>query len=163
VLDGNPPTFYNLSTMPLRRLKSATLSQEISESKRDDLWLLSRLNFLWDNYFSDVTQDNPVYINFGRYSKFRLGSIRLEKHSKRTYITITGMFKNPKIPLEIVDHTIAHEMCHYVHGFSSLKPRLHKYPHHGGIVNKELRQRGMDFLIKGYSKWLKSYKKELSS
>ena len=138
-----------------------TLSETLSSSKRDDKWLLSRLDHLWSSYFADVTQDNPVFIRFGRYSKYRLGSIRLERSSNNTYITITGMFKNPKIPIEIIDHTIAHEMCHYTHGFSSPKPRLHKFPHHGGIVNKELRARGLDFLIKSYSKWLKVYKVEL--
>lgn len=149
--------------MPLQRIQNPakTISQTISESKRDDSWLLHRLNHLWENYFGDVTQDNPVFIGFGRYSKLRLGSIRLERHTKRTYITITGMFKDPTIPMDVVDHTIAHEMCHYTHGFSSLKPRLHKFPHHGGVVNKELKKRGMDFLIKAYSRWLKEYRKTL--
>jgi hypothetical protein len=139
----------------------STLSQTLSTSKRDDAWLLSRLDHLWSSYYDDVTQDNKVFIRFGRYSKFRLGSIRMDRYTKHTYITITGMFKNPQIPLEVVDHTIAHEMAHYVHGFSSPKPRLHKYPHHGGVVNKELKQRGMDFLIKAYSRWLKVYKVQL--
>ncbi len=143
-------------------MPKTTLSQKISDSKRDDTWLLSRLNYLWDAYYSDVTQDNKVFINFGRFSRLRLGSIRLDRHTKHTYITITGMFKNPKIPLEVVDHTIAHEMAHYTHGFSSPKPRLHKYPHHGGVVNRELKNRGMEYLIKAYSKWLKDYRITLS-
>jgi hypothetical protein len=146
----------------LRSLSQAkVLSKTISQSKRDDAWLLHRLNYLWDSFFSDVSQDNPVFIGFGRYSKLRLGSIRLERHTKKTYITITGMFKDPTIPLDVVDHTIAHEMCHYTHGFSSLKPRLHKFPHHGGIVNRELKNRGLDYLIKAYSKWLRDYRKTL--
>lgn len=137
-------------------------SQKLSDSKRDDNWLLTRLNHIWDTYYADVTQDNKVYIRFGRYSRLRLGSIRLDRTTHNTYITITGMFKNPTIPQDVVDHTIAHELAHYSHGFSSPKPRLHKYPHHGGVVNRELKIRGMEFLIKAYSKWLKTYKVTLS-
>lgn len=138
-----------------------SLSEIISTSKRDDLWLLSRLDYLWTNFFADVTQVNSVYIGFGRYSKFRLGSVRLERTSKKTFITITGMFKDETIPVEVVDQTIAHELCHYAHGFSSPKPRLHKYPHYGGIINKELRTRGLEYLIKAYAKWLREYRKSL--
>src|SRR5579884_1652945 len=110
---------------------TANVSERISKSKRDDAWLLSRLEYLWSNFFDNVDQVNPVFINFGRYSKFRLGSIRFDSISRNSYITITGMFKDPNIPVEVVDHTIAHELCHYTHGFSSPKTRLHKYPHSG--------------------------------
>jgi hypothetical protein len=137
------------------------LSQVISESNRNDVWLLSRLNHLWGAYFNNVSQDNPVSIRFGRYSKFRLGSIRLERHTKHSYITVTGMFKDPSIPIQVVDHTIAHELCHYAHGFSSTKPRLHKYPHHGGVIKKELESRGMHALVKAYAKWLDEYRRTL--
>lgn len=138
-----------------------SLSQIISTSKRDDKWLVSRINYLWDNYFSDVKQINPVFIRFGRYSRFRLGSIRLDRYTKQSFITITGMFKDPSIPVEVVDHTIAHELCHYAHGFSSPKPRLHKYPHHGGIIKKELESRNLHHLTKAYDKWLKVYRETL--
>ena len=128
---------------------------------RNDIWLLSRLSHLWDLYFSDVIQDNKVFIRFGRHSKFRLGSIRMDRHTKYTYITITGMFKDPQIPTSVVDHTIAHEMVHYTHGFSSPKPRMHRYPHHGGIIKKEMSDRNMAHLFVAYSQWLKDYKKPL--
>src|SRR2546422_575509 len=104
--------------MILSAARKSNTSIRISTSKRDDAWLLSRLDSLWENYFSQVQQVNPVFIKFGRYSRFRLGSIRLDRHTKQSYITITGMFKDPKIPVEVVDHTIAHELCHYAHGFS---------------------------------------------
>src|SRR3989344_9565614 len=100
---------------------------------RDNVWLLSRLDHLWTKYFEDVSQDNPVFIKFGRYSKFRLGSIKQLKASKSSVITITSMFRDVLIPVEVVDHTIGHELVHYTHGFSSSKPRLHKYPHAGGV------------------------------
>ncbi len=140
-----------------------TSSSQLKEydPKRDNVWLISRLNSLWTNYFSDVEQGNPVIIKFGRYSKFRLGSIKLSKKTKKSYITITGMFKQKNIPSDVVDQTIAHELVHYAHGFSSFRPRLHQYPHAGGIVNKELRQRGMDHLLKSYRAWVLEYKKQL--
>lgn len=148
--------------MPKIKSKSAnSTSIRISESNRDDVWLLTRLNLLWEYYFSNVEQINPVFIRFGRYSKYRLGSIRLEKTTKNSYITITGMFKDPQIPVEVVDHTIAHELCHYTHGFSSPKPRLHKYPHHGGVIKKELKARNLHHLVKAYDVWLKQYRKTL--
>jgi hypothetical protein len=150
-----------LSKPSAKKTSVNSLSKIISESKRDDVWLLTRLNHLWDVYFDNVSQDNPVFIRFGRYSRFRLGSIRLERTTKKSYITITGMFKDPRIPTEVVDHTIAHELCHYTHGFSSTKPRLHKYPHHGGVIKKELESRGMHKLVKAYLIWLSEYRKTL--
>ena len=146
----------------MRSRRSANFTSiRISQSKRDDAWLLSRLDFLWSNFFDNVKQVNPVFIHFGRYSRFRLGSIRLERTSKHSFITITGMFKDESIPVEVVDHTIAHELCHYAHGFSSPNPRLHKYPHHGGVIKKELENRGLQYLVKAYVLWLKSYRKSL--
>lgn len=149
--------------LPMRKkvLPKKSLSQKLSQSKRSNLWLLSRLDYLWTTFFSDVEQSNPVFISFGRYSRLRLGSIRLEKTTNKSYITLSGMFKDESIPQEVIDHTIAHELCHYAHGFSSPKPRLHKYPHYGGIINKELRSRGLENLIKSYALWLKTYRRTL--
>ena len=130
---------------------------------RDNSWLLSRLDAIWSDHFADIHQTNPLFIRFGRFSKFRLGSIKLNRKNDKSYITITGMFKNPAIPSGVVDHTIAHELVHFTHGFSSKRARLHKYPHVGGIVNKEMRDRGMDYLLKAYSAWVKDYRKQLMS
>ncbi len=130
---------------------------------RDNTWLAARLNHLWSAYFDDVLEVNPVTIRFGRSSKYRLGSIKLARSSGKSYITITGMFKNVRIPVQVVDHTIAHEMVHYTHGFSSKRTRLHKYPHAGGIVQKEMLARGMGRLIKAYKDWIVSYRRRLSS
>lgn len=132
----------------------------MKRNSRDDAWLLSRLDYIWSNYFMDVEQINKVFIRFGRYSKLRLGSIRMDKNSKSSFITITGMFRDLAVPVEVIDHTIAHELCHYTHGFSSPKPKLHKYPHHGKVIKKELEDRGLVNLIKAYSDWIKSYRNE---
>ena len=128
---------------------------------RDNRWLLSRLDFLWDKFFPDIAQTNPIFIRFGRYSKYRLGSIKLDRSSGKSYITITAMFKDEKIPGEVVDHTIGHELTHYTHGFSSRRPRMHKYPHAGGVVKKEMEERGMGHLHRAYKVWVKQYREIL--
>ncbi|MFI5206336.1 MAG: hypothetical protein ACHQVK_05355 [Candidatus Paceibacterales bacterium] len=149
--------------MPKVRKINPSVSERISKSQRDDAWLLSRLDYLWSNYFTDVRQVNPVYINFGRYSRFRLGSIRFDPISKKSFITISGMFKDPIVPVEVVDQTIAHELTHYTHGFSSPHTRMHKYPHNGGVIKRELESRGLHHLVKAYAFWVKQYKKSLFS
>lgn len=128
---------------------------------RDNNWLLSRLDFLWTKHFDDIPQTNKVFIRFGRYAKYRLGSIKLNRRTKDSLITITAMFKDLKIPQEVVDHTIGHELTHYAHGFSSTQPRLHKYPHAGGVVKREMTERGMGYLHTAYQAWVKEYRKKL--
>lgn len=128
---------------------------------RDDKWLLSRLDHLWSQYFPDVPQINPVFIRFGRFARLRFGSIRMDRRSKKTYITISGMFKDLKVPQEIVDHTITHELCHYAHGFSSPHTRQHRYPHEGGVIKAEMENRGLIHLYNAYRKWIMSYREEL--
>lgn len=137
---------YNLFTMPILR---------------DNDWLLSRLDFIWSKYFPEMEQTNPIHIRFGRYSKYRLGSIKLNRKSNRSYITITAMFKDHKIPAQVIDHTLAHELVHYAHGFSSKRARLHKYPHAGGVVQKEMEERGVGHLNKAYRIWIKAYRLKL--
>lgn len=128
---------------------------------RDNNWLLSRLDYLWTKYFADIPQTNKFFIRFGRYAKYRLGSIKLNRKTKASFITITAMFKELSIPAEVVDHTIGHELTHYAHGFSSTQPRLHKYPHAGGVVKREMEERGMGYLHKAYHEWVKDYRKKL--
>ena len=130
---------------------------------RNNAWLLARLDYLWSNYFSDISQDNPVFISFGKYSKLRLGSIKLDPRKGTSLITITAMFKDINIPVEVIDHTIAHELCHYTHGFSSPKEQAHKYPHSGGVIRRELEERNLAHLYDAYQEWVKSYKVELQA
>lgn len=129
--------------------------------ERDDKWLLSRLDFLWSKYFTDVSQTNKVFIKFGRHAKYRLGSIKLDKKNKSSFIIITAMFKDRGIAQEVVDHTVGHELVHYAHGFSSTQPRLHRYPHAGGVVRIEMKARGMEYLYDAYKKWMKEYRRIL--
>ncbi len=128
---------------------------------RDNIWLLSRLDYVWSSFFADVPQNNRIYIKFGRFSKLRLGSIKMNPTTKSSFITITAMFKDPSVPVEVIDHTIGHELSHYSHGFSSPHRRLHRYPHEGGVVRREMTSRGMGYLHKEYNKWVRAYRKQL--
>jgi len=125
-------------------------------------WLEKRLTKIWDKYFSDVPAKNPVFISFGRDATYRFGSIRLNLENNSTIIKINGNFRRKNISSRIIDHTIAHELVHYSQGFSSPHLRLHRYPHRGGIIDKELRERGLQKLVEFYHKWLNGYIKNLS-
>lgn len=137
------------------------ISQTKSAIDRDNNWLLSRLDDIWEKYFSDIPQKNKVFISFGRFAKYRLGSIRLNKKTQASIIIITSMFKDVSIPQSVVDHTIGHELVHYAHGFSSTHPRLHRYPHAGGVVKKEMGERGMGHLYDAYKQWIADYRQAL--
>src|SRR3989304_4730820 len=84
-----------------------------------------------------------------------------KKEEQKSIITITSMFAKRAIPVKVVRYTIAHELCHYAHGFSSANRRLFKYPHHGGVVNAELTNRGAGHLIHSFKQWLSTYRKKI--
>lgn len=128
---------------------------------RGNLWLEKRLNKIWEKYFADVKKTNPIIVRFGREAVFRFGSIRLDLRNKVSYVTINGRFRNPKYPAKVIDHTLAHELVHYAQGFSSENPRLHRYPHRGGVIDKELRARGLDHLVDFYKSWVPKYRKSI--
>lgn len=121
---------------------------------RDNLWLDLKLSEIWEKHFADIPRGNEVYIKFGRNARTRLGSIRKIGKSN-TLITITGYFKDNRVPEFMAEATIAHELCHYAHGFFSPLPRLSNYPHQGGLVDKELISRGFKQHLSLQKKWLK--------
>lgn len=124
---------------------------------RDDKWLFSKLDEVWDRYFSDVPQDNEVKIVWGRRARTRLGSIKQDPRSrhKETIITINSLFRDQKIPEYVVLGTIAHELSHYAHGFNSPLSQKYGTPHAGGVVRHELRRRGLEAVEKKQKRWLK--------
>ena len=147
---------------------------------RDEAWLKDQLDFLLTKYFANIKVSNPIEIKWGREAKFRFGSIRLvkpkgarilrgfrtltkirENQPQKSIIIITSMFRNEEIPEKVAQYTIAHELCHYAHGFSSANKRLFRHPHHGGVVNQELRERGAEELIGDFKKWLKAYRRQI--
>ncbi len=107
-------------------------------SKRDDKWLYQLLDDVWDQYFSDVAQDNIVRIMFGRKAKNRLGSIKMDPHDREvSIITMNGLFRDTDVPEFVIKATLVHEMCHYAHGFNSPVERKYSHPHAGGVMRAE--------------------------
>jgi hypothetical protein len=120
---------------------------------RNNEWLQNRLRSLWMKYFSDIRLINQIVISFGVKAKRRLGSIRKDSLGN-SVITITGYFKNPEVPDYVIDETIIHELIHYTHGFSSDLKKLHKHPHRGGVIKKEMIERGAENIYEATRKWL---------
>lgn len=132
---------------------------------RNNRWLESRLELIQKEHFADARFCNNVTIKFGRRARTRLGSIRkqygrsiLNKLTNHydSEILINGIFKNEELPEFLIDATIGHELCHYVHGFSSPLPQLSRYPHSGRLVDKEMINRGMGDMLLTQKKWLKN-------
>ncbi|MBU0981323.1 hypothetical protein KKC94_01380 [Patescibacteria group bacterium] len=123
---------------------------------RTNLWLKEQVLNLLAGPFSDVELKNRISICFGRKAKRRLGSIKMENNGKVSRILINGLFRDESIPEEIILATIAHELCHYAHGFSSPLKRKFRHPHQGGVVTKELKARGLHELHKFEKKWTKA-------
>lgn len=142
---------------------------------RDNIWLQEKMYELWENHFVDVPRKNIVLIKFGKRAQRQLGAIKwvspapnalnqlLKKYhlskeddTRISLIAITSYFKDPQIPEQIVLATIAHEMCHYAHGFNSPLKQLYAHPHKGGVIRKEMEKRGLDDMYKQANKWLKA-------
>lgn len=149
---------------------------------RSDKWLKDQLQLLLKKYFSNIKISNPIEIKWGREAKYRFGSIKLvkprglrlvggfrslrrlrENQPQKSVITITSMFRDENIPEKVVQYTISHELCHYAHGFSSSNRRLFRHPHHGGVINQELTERGAKDLIYEFKAWLKAYRRQILS
>ena len=144
---------------------------------RDNKYLENLLYDLWENNFCDVARLNLVTIKYGKYSKRQLGSIKMIKDKQTFYkylkkynlskdifdsktvslINITKYFTYDYVPEYVVRATIAHELCHYTHGFSSPLKKRYRYPHQGGIIRKELESRGLYDEYKNSKRWLKDH------
>ena len=134
---------------------------------------------IWENHFSDIPRKNYILIKFGRSSSRQLGSIKWANKNTRiksllnlksikedalaqddgriTVITITRKFQDPSIPDYVIDATIAHELVHYAHGFSSPLKQLHKHPHQGGLIRRELTNRGLGAIYQKSRLWIKEH------
>jgi hypothetical protein len=127
-------------------------------SIRDDKWLYQLLDDVWDRHFSDVPQDNDVRIVWGRRTKNRLGSIKLDpKDPQVSIITLNSLFKEPEIPKFVIVATLVHELCHYAHGFNSPIDQKYRHPHAGGVMKTEFKERGLEKLYIMQRRWLRHY------
>jgi hypothetical protein len=126
----------------------------MNDIERNQQWLEERLAFVWQRAFPDLEPVNEVVIAYGQRARTRLGSIRMSRDKKTSKILINRLFQNEEVPVEIVDVTIAHELTHYLHGFSSPLKQLYRTPHAGGVVDKELKKRGFGATLVMQKKWL---------
>ena len=127
---------------------------------RENDFLQERLDVLLKNNFADVERPNEIEIAFGRRAKRRFGSIKMDrptllKKNPASIITINGLFRDEKIPAQIIEATIAHELCHYAHGFSSPLPKKYEKPHQGGVIKREMKKRDLVFLYDYEQLWTK--------
>lgn len=130
------------------------------QTERDNAWLANRLEQLRQRHFSDVPIGNLIQVRFGRITKTRLGSISTRKLAGKppiSLITINGLFRNPEVPAEVIDAVLGHEFTHYAHGWHSPLPKLYSHPHRGGVVDKELRDRGLTAALRVQTKWVKEH------
>ena len=126
---------------------------------RDQLWLEKQLIFVRQRYFRDLVLKNPLRIRFGRASRTILGSIKLRQRNGLWWsiISINHLFTVRSVPQAVVRLTIAHELVHYLHGFSSQHEKELHYPHWGGVVDQELKKRGMHRQLLGQKAWVKTH------
>lgn len=150
---------------------------------RNTEFLENLLYDLWENHFCDIPRRNLVIIKYGKFSKRQLGSIKLankrtkiksvlkkkkddllaQDHKSITVITLTRYFQNENIPEFVVRAVIAHELCHYAHGFSSPLEKRFNMPHQGSIVTKELKKRELFEQQQKADEWIKKYWIEIVS
>ena len=126
------------------------------DSYRNQRWLESTLDYIWNAHFEDVPRDNNVEIIFGKKAKRRLGSIGLDKEDPNTsIIRINPIFKDLEVPEFVIVATIVHEMTHYAHGFNSPLEQKQQHPHRGGVIRREFAERGLEYMYIEQNKWLK--------
>lgn len=144
---------------------------------RDNKYLEKLLYDLWETSFCDIPRLNAVVIKYGKYSKRQLGSIRIIKdkdvirrYTKRfnidennfeehsiSVITVTKYFSQTYIPEFVIRATIAHELCHYAHGFNSPLKKIYSHPHRGNVIKKEFNKRDLLDIYLLSKEWLKQH------
>lgn len=129
---------------------------------RDNEWLKAKFEGLYNGHFYDVPRLNNIEISFGRKAKRRFGSIKMARNKETSFITINGVFRDEKIPEQIICSVIAHEMCHYAHGFCSPLPKKYDAPHAGGIIKRELKKRDLHILEEYEKNWTRAHWPQIS-
>ena len=129
---------------------------------RTNQWLAEQLHLIHQQYFADVPVSNRLQVRFGRITKTRLGSITSRPRPRkgdrdakpeRSIITINGLLRDERVPIEVILAVLGHEFVHYTHGFHSPLPQLYRFPHQSGIVDAELTKRGMQPLLNAETRW----------
>lgn len=106
---------------------------------------------------------NAVSIRFVREGRRRLGWIAMSESGESTLIGINRLLASPDVPQPLCDVTIAHELAHYAHGFGSPLARRFADPHAGGVVETELRARGLGRWLDDADVWTSRHWSAVSS
>ncbi len=117
-------------------------------------WLGERVQLLRENHYADVPQGHPIETRWGSRARYRFGSIAARNGV--CVILANQLFADERVPVYVVDETLAHELAHYAHGYGSGLPRLYSHPHRGGIIEAELRKRGLGELHDKAEVWRKT-------
>lgn len=126
------------------------------EYTRDQKWLENTLGNIWADHFHDVEPNVPLMVKFGRNARTRLGSISYDTKQKIAVIRITGLFKDNRVPENVIRATLVHELIHYAHGFHGVGRPNFDHPHRGGVIRKEFIERGLEELYVAQKRWLKA-------
>lgn len=121
---------------------------------RNDIWLEAELDDIWKRYFPEIQKINRVVIRFGRKARTRLGSIK-KCPDGSSLIQINGLLKDSEVPAFVIRATVAHELTHYAHGFSSPHEKKYDHPHRGGVVGREMAGRGLEDVSVLQKRWVK--------
>lgn len=137
-----------------------------SDPIRTNHWLAEQLRMVHQQFFTDIPVPNTLLVRFGRVTKTRLGSITSRPRPLKgdrtarpvkSIITINGLLREQRVPIEIIHAVLGHEFVHYTHGFHSPLPQLYRLPHQSGIVDAELKKRGLQKLLAAETAWTKQH------
>lgn len=128
--------------------------QDLEPVRRDERWLEDEVDDIWARYFADTPRVNQVDVGWRRPWKRRLGVISLSQDERTTRIGLNCLLARPEVPHCVPLITVAHELVHYAHGFGSPLPRKYRHPHQGGVVVRELKERGLEGAHHEYADWI---------
>jgi len=137
-----------------------------ADPQRTNHWLADQLNVVHSRFFTDIPVQNRLLVRFGRITKTRLGSITSRPRPLKgdrtarpvkSIISLNGLLRDKRVPLTVIHAVLGHEFVHYTHGFHSPRPQLYRFPHQSGIVDHELKKRGLTELLAAETAWTKEY------
>lgn len=152
-----PTCFVPTRNTVSKRTSRAKYLIRYTDPMRDQAWLERLLDNIWQDHFHDVVPQTPLTIQYGKKARNRLGSLSIDNKRQKAVIRLTRLFEDQDIPEMVIKATIAHELCHYAHGFSNAKQPQFQHPHRGGVVAQEFAERGLEELYLAQKRWLKQY------
>ncbi|HET8910396.1 MAG TPA: hypothetical protein VFN23_02965 [Ktedonobacteraceae bacterium] len=112
------------------------------------------LDYIWSTHFPDVSCKNEIVIRYSYPWKRRLGLIRMALDESSSLIGINSLLQHPEVPEAVLITTVAHELCHYAHGFGSPLPQLYEHPHANNVINLELEKRHLSDHARKCDEWI---------